>query len=108
MKKWIRGAAFAGIIAAVLMRVYHILAWKDTAGGYISSMQQLYNTEEELIDVVFVGSSHVFSGINPAILWEKDGVSAFDLSISGQDKDTAYHNLIELLKTQSPEVVSDI
>ncbi|MCD8326699.1 MAG: hypothetical protein LUC90_08495 [Lachnospiraceae bacterium] len=105
MKKWIRGTVFVCVLALIIGRTYQILSWKDTSGSYISSFQQLYNTDDHLMDVVFMGTSHVFTGVNPALLWEDYGMAAFCLAGSGQDKDTTYYNLLELLKTQSPEAV---
>ncbi len=85
--------------------LYRIVRWKDTTGDYISSIDQLKNTPEDTIDAVFVGSSHVYCGVNPAILWEDYGYSTFDMAVSGQSKEVAYHGMVELLKTQSPKVV---
>ncbi|MCD7806691.1 MAG: hypothetical protein LUH19_05035 [Lachnospiraceae bacterium] len=105
MKKWIRGILFVCAAVLVMARAYRILSWKDTAGNYQSSLEQLYNTGNDLMDVVFVGSSHVYCDINPSILWRDYGIAGFDMAVSGQDKDTAWHNLLEVLKTQSPKVV---
>ena len=104
-KKVISFILFFVILFFVLGITYKVLKWKDTTGNYMSSVDQLYNTDDNLIDVVFVGSSHVYCDIYPAIIWEKTGISAFNMSVSGQDKDSSYHHLVELLKTQSPKVV---
>lgn len=101
----VRSACFFAILGLIVLSVYDVLRWKNTAGEYLSSLEQLYATPEDLIDVVFVGSSHCYCGIHPAILWEKYGIAAFDMSVSDQDKDSAYHDLIELYKTQSPSVI---
>ena len=105
LKKAFAFILFAALLAIVVLKVYDIIRWKDTNGDYTSTTEQLYNTEDNLIDVVFVGSSHVYCDIYPAFIWEKSGIAAFDMSVSGQDKDSAYHHLKELLKTQSPKVV---
>lgn len=105
MKNTIRITAFIAIAVLLISGTYKILSWKDTTGGYLSSTQQLYATDENLIDVVFMGSSHVYCSINPSILWDTYGISAFDMAISGQDKASTYYTLQELLKTQSPQVV---
>lgn len=105
MKKAIKVFSFSLILVLLISGVYRVLSWKDTTGGYLSSTQQLYATEDNLIDVVFLGSSHVYCGINPSILWDRYGISAFDMSVSGQDRDSTYHTLKEVLKTQSPQVV---
>lgn len=105
MKKTLKIISFALLTFLVLWKAYDILSWKDTQGGYISSTQQLYATEDNLIDVLFVGSSHTYASINPSLLWDEYGISAFDMSVSGQDKDSSYYGIKEVLKTQSPKVV---
>lgn len=105
MKKWIRVIVFLVILLLLVGRTYQILSWKDTTGDYLSVTQQLYATPKDHIDVVFAGSSHCYCGINPSVLWEEYGISAFDMAVSGQDKDSTYHGLVEVFKTQSPKVV---
>lgn len=105
MKKALRFITFCILAFFVITGTYRIISWKDTTGGYLSSTQQLYATDNNLIDVVFMGSSHCYCSMNPALLWDEYGMAAFDMAVSGQDKDSTYHTLIELLKTQSPKVV---
>ena len=96
---------FTAVSLCCLYKVYDVLRWKDTTGDYLSSFEQLYATDNNLIDVAFVGSSHCFCGITPAFMWEEKGIAGFDMSVSGQDRDSAYHHIKELLKTQSPKVI---
>ena len=105
MKKAIRCIAFVVILSLVILRTYDILKWKDTAGDYLSATQQFYATEEDLIDVVFLGSSHSYCGTSADVMWGEYGFSAFGMNTSGQDKDSTYYMLKEVLKTQSPKVV---
>lgn len=105
MSKLVRVVVFCTVAILCISQAYKVLSWKDTTGPYLSSTQQLYATEDELIDLVFMGSSHCYCGINPSVLWDSYGISAFDMSVSGQDKLSTYYTLEELLKTQSPKVV---
>ncbi len=105
MKKVIRGIVFLIILFLVILRVYNVLKWKDTSGDYMSATKQMYSTEDDLIDVVFFGSSHCYCTINPDVLWENYGLATFNMTTSGQDKNSTYHLLKEILKTQSPKVV---
>lgn len=105
MKKGIRGVCFVVLLVLILRHIYSVLSWKDTAGNYLSSVQQLYHTPEQTMDVVFMGSSHCYCSIYPEFLWRDYGYSAFDMAVSGQDKSANYYSLLELLKTQSPQVV---
>ncbi len=93
------------LLVLSVIGTYNVLRWKDTEGEYIDSVEQLYNTADNLTDVVFLGSSHVYCGIYPAVMWELKGIAAFDMAVSGQDKGGTYHTLVELLKTQSPKAV---
>ena len=101
----IKCLSFACLTILAIVMTYSVLSWKDTSGSYISVTEQLYKTDKNLIDVAFVGSSHVYTSIYPAYLWEGYGISAFDMSLSEQDKFTSYYCLKELLKTQRPRVV---
>lgn len=96
---------FCIALGVAIFITYQVLSLKETSGDYMSSTSQLYSTDDDLIDVAFVGSSHVFTGIYPAVLWQDYGYSAFDMSISGEDINSSYHTIVELLKTQSPQVV---
>ena len=105
LKQTVLVISFILLAVFAVTALYRIVRWKDTTGDYISSIDQLKNTPKDTIDAVFVGSSHVYCGVNPAILWEDYGYSAFDMAVSGQSKEVAYHGLVELVKTQSPKVV---
>lgn len=96
---------FLLLMVTVLVKVYDVVRWKDTTGGYVSSLDQLYNTKDGLMDVVFVGSSHTYCAMLPSVFWEKYGIAAFDMSVSGQDKISALYEMRELFKHQSPKLV---
>ena len=105
VRKTIKPLAFAAVLLIVLLRVFHILSWKDTMGPYLSHVEQLYATQEDQIEVLFVGSSHCYGGINPDVLWQQHGIPSFNMACSGQDKISAVYQLREVLKTQHPKVV---
>ena len=67
--------------------------------------QEFYSLEKNSLDIAFIGNSHVYNGINPAVLYEETGLKGFDLSTSNQDLFVSYHLFKEMLKTQSPSVV---
>lgn len=105
MKRFLSSCVFFLILAFVLISVYKVLSWKDTSDPYISVTEQLSNTGDDLIDLAFVGSSHIFFNVDPACLWNEAGISSFDLSISMMDKVSSEYYLRKLFKTQSPSVV---
>jgi hypothetical protein len=108
MKNVLRCVAFTVITAIIISYVLNVLSLKDTSGGeteYYSAYRQLYNTDKNMVDVVFLGTSHCYNAIYPAVLWNEYGIAAFDMSVSAQSKRSTYHSLKEVLKTQSPKVV---
>lgn len=105
MKKIVKVSIFIIALFVSFRVVYHVLSLKDTNGSNGSAINQLKHLEKNTVDVAFVGSSHVYYGIMPATLWEEQGISAYDMSISSMDKTSLYYHLKYLLKTQSPKVV---
>lgn len=108
MGKWKNTAkiiVFCMAAAVLFSCTYKVLSWKDTSGGYLSSMESFYSLEEDVVDVLFLGSSHCYCSVNPAVLWEQYGIASFSLAISGQDLASSYHCMKEALKTQKPKVV---
>lgn len=93
------------ILALVLGRVYQVLSWKDGSGGYFTPVETFYGLEEDVVDVLFLGSSHSYCSVINSKLWDDYGIAGYSLSISGQDLTASYYWLKEALKTQKPKVV---
>jgi hypothetical protein len=105
---WNRRRLIAAILAALLLasmfygfgRVFSI---KD-AGG-VSQVQDLAALPNDSIDCLVLGSSHAYRDINPAILYQDYGVTAYDLGSNEQYSWTSYEYLQVALRTQKPKVV---
>ena len=54
---------------------------------------------------MFYGSSHTYSDINPAVLWEEAGIPSYDLAGSLQPLCNTYYYMKESLKYQRPKVM---
>ena len=61
--------------------------------------------ENNTIDALFVGDSLVYTAISPMVIWEKYGISSYDLSTSAQFLYESYSFLDKALKTQKPKIV---
>lgn len=90
---------FVGILALilVLMGEEHALEWLliDDDGTFERIMMHDFYENTENIDNLYVGSSHVFCDLNPAILDEINGKNNFNLSTSAQPLIASYYLLIE-------------
>ena len=93
------------ILLLVLGRVYDVLSWKDGSGDYYTSVETFYGLDEDVVDVLFLGSSHCYCSIISSRLWDDYGIAGYSLSISGQDFVSSYYWLKDALKTQKPKVV---
>lgn len=56
-------------------------------------------------DVLFVGSSTVFSGISPQVMWEKCGISSFVRANASQTMWISYYMTEDAIKCHKPELV---
>lgn len=91
------------IFAVGMFSVYSVLSFK-----YIDSvfkMEMFYEQPEDSVDILVLGSSHSYQGINTAVLWEEYGYAAYDLCGAGQFIWNTYYYLEEALKTQSPKLI---
>jgi hypothetical protein len=79
------------------------------ASTYVSPETEMwtdfYRQETDSVDVLYVGSSHVYNDVNPLVIYEQNGLTGFDLATSAQDMATAYFLIKEALRSQSPKCV---
>lgn len=105
LKRAVQSILFCIIFILITSRVYQVLSWKDTGGDYLTIFNDFYHMEDNLIDVLFMGSSRCYCAIDNSRLWTEYGIASFNFSISGQDLVSTYYCLAEALKTQKPKVV---
>jgi len=109
MKNIIKSVGFTAILILVLAATLRVLTLKDTCGGNdnnYSAYDELYDTPRDTIDVLFIGSSHCYNSIYPAVIWHKNGIASFDMAVSRQSRKASLGALEEALKTQHPKVVA--
>ena len=105
IKRGISVILFLLILLLVLGRVYQVLSWKDGSGGYMTPVETFYGLEDNVVDAIFLGSSHCYCSVINSQLWDDYGIAGYSLAISGQDIAASYYWLKEALKTQRPKVV---
>ena len=91
-------------LAVVLLYLNSLLDIHNYMGNM--TMRRFYKEKEDTIDVLFLGSSHVFTDVNPAVLWDYQGISSFVLGSSNQAIWESYYNMVEAFKTQHPKLVA--
>lgn len=88
-------------ILAVLTLVY-VPKWE---GLDARLMRNFYTEEENTVDVLMLGSCNMYSSYSPPIAYEQYGISSCVFAAPDQELVTAYHYLIDALKTQDIKVV---
>lgn len=102
-KKYIGILVFLLLAIGLLWKLNDIFRLKQEDG--IVPMELFYEQEAGTIDVMFYGSSHTYSDINPAVLWEQEGIASYDLAGSLQPLWNTYYYMKESLKYQRPKVM---
>ena len=92
-------------VIAVLLLVYagYVLTPKHDYG--ICSMMNLYRQPDDSVDVMTVGSSLAYAGVNTNVLWEEYGIASYNLCSAEQPFWVSYYTIREALKTQHPKVI---
>ena len=94
------------IIAAavlILFGIDRVFLLKSEDG--ISQLEALNKQKENTVDVIFLGSSHVYCDISTGVLWDNYGIASFDLGGAEAPAWVSYYHLKEALKNQNPALV---
>ena len=70
-----------------------------------STYSDFYELEKNTIDVIFLGSSNAVCGYIPAELYDKYGITGYNLACEQQNLFTSYYWLQEALRFQKPKTV---
>lgn len=103
MKKILRTFIFLSVIAGVSMVLNQVTLNRDSEGCI--QLSDFYELEKGRVDLLCIGSSHVYYGINTCRLYDDYGIASYLLASPGQPVWLSYYLLEEALKTQEPKLV---
>jgi hypothetical protein len=92
----------AGLILAIL---FYANKYFTPVEGPVKRWKSLYQLEENSIDILFLGNSHIGVGVDPNVIDSFVGCSSYSLSNEAVNMEQCYFNFIEALKTQSPKLL---
>ncbi len=97
----------AVMVAAAVLLLTRIMLPKRNDFTYDVSrkVRGFYAEPENSLDLVFIGSSNLFSTINPAVLWREYGITSYVFGANEQNLPLSYYYTKEALKHQSPQAV---
>lgn len=102
MKKVLRTFLFLALLAGVGM-IWNDITLNRRSEGCIQ-LAEFYELEKDRVDVLCIGSSHVYYGMNTCRLYDEYGIAGYLLASPGQPVWLSYYLLEEALKTQSPKL----
>ena len=95
-------AALIIFLAATLNRIFMPKYIFENQDGRITGE---YYPCAKYTDVVFAGPSTAFSGIDPAVLWDEEGISSFVRANALQTMWISYYMIEDAIKCRKPELV---
>ena len=102
--RWLLAAVlFIGIGLLLYGRISEVLRRKS--GAEADMIHTFYDVKKDSLDVLFLGSSHLYYGVQPNVLWREYGIAAYDMGSAEQTVASSYFLLKEALAYQKPEVV---
>ena len=107
MKKRIGGSvavvAFLVLFCILFLRISEIFRAKTSNSS--DMIHTFYDVEEDTLDVICLGSSHSYYGLQPNVLWNEYGITSCVMGSPQQTASLSYYLLKEALQYQKPEVV---
>jgi hypothetical protein len=94
---------FLALAVGILYAANFLLKLKSIDGCYVAQMFE--RQKPDTVDVVFVGSSHIYTDVNPAVLWEEYGIASYDFAGSNQPLWNSYYYMKEAIEKQHPDLV---
>lgn len=101
----IRCIAFMLIAALLLSIVTMIYLPKWSYDNEVGQVSGFYQEDKNTIDVIGLGSCNMYSSFSPVIMYEKFGITGYNMCCPDQEESTSYYYIKEALKTQKPKVV---
>ncbi|HIR28929.1 MAG TPA: hypothetical protein IAB84_13270, partial [Candidatus Choladousia intestinigallinarum] len=103
--RWIAAAVLFLVLGLILFgRAAEILRRKTAAET--DMVHSFYEIEENSLDVLFLGSSHLYYGVQPGELWGQYGITSYVMGSPEQTAATSYYLLKEAFTRQKPKVVA--
>ena len=100
----VRSVIWICLFLVMVLVAMNLLANKMEVKDSEKKYYDYFNTKDE-IDVVFLGTSHMIDGILPTILYEKYGITSYNLANHGELMPTSYWVLQNALQYHTPKVV---
>ena len=93
---------FLAVLGACILAASILLQRKESNYKYADFFDK---AGQDQIDVLFMGSSHVINAYNPVVLYDRYGISSYNMGGHGSVMQATYWELIEALQYTKPKYV---
>lgn len=108
-KNLLKDTVFLALLVTTLFSINQILEPKKTYRNAnwpsSASYEHFYEMKKNSIDVLFLGSSYAMNAFIPQELYDKYGITSYNLGSEQQSLFTSYYWLKEALQYQTPKAV---
>lgn len=108
LKRVLKCIGYVAVLTASILIVQKLFIRGEYTAPYnaTAKIRGFYAEPEDSLDVVFVGASTTYMGVNPSILWREYGIPSYDFCTSEQKTQHAQLYVKEAIRTQHPKVIA--
>jgi len=98
--------AFALVFCFAFVSIQNVFLHKGGAVNYLDERYRDFLEEpDDTIDVVYLGSSPMYRGVAPLMLWRETGITGVNFAVPEQSAFNNYFELQMVLQTQTPKLL---
>ncbi|MCR5610471.1 MAG: hypothetical protein K6F68_01370 [Clostridiales bacterium] len=101
----LRGVLYLAIFALLFTAVNLLFTPSHAGVSEFGQVGAFYKEPRNTIDVIGLGSCNLYTSLSPVVMYEKTGITSYNICCADQEFSTSYYYLKDALKTQSPKVV---
>ena len=106
IKRTIKITVFFSLFLSVFLYLNSLFLnqWENEEHN-IERMETILNFPDKTADVLFLGSSSLFTGVSPARIWENNKITSYNLSASAHNFFARYFKLKQILERRDLNLV---
>ena len=106
IKRTIKITVFFSFFLSVFLYLnsLFLIQWENQEHN-IERMETILNFPDKTADVLFLGSSSLFTGVSPARIWENNKITSYNLSASAHNFFARYFKLKQVLEKRELNLV---
>ena len=109
LKNLLKAVCFLIVLGVVILSVQEVVVpyrdWPSKGRRTTKTVRSVFNEQKDSLDVLWLGTSHVFSAISPMELYRQTNIYSYVLGIVGERAPVAYYLAQAALREQTPKLV---